>query len=129
MTDFLLWVGSYNLLGAGLLMAMHHDRVADFVLRRATEIVSVPFVHGAWSRMWLWWAAAVNLFLGAVMVRAGRWPVEVQREVVLGAVVVYVVMYVVLAWGGRGPRFGRGVWVTHALWLAQIGWGAWTLRG
>jgi len=29
--------------------------------------------------------------------------------------------------GARGPRWGRGVWITHGLWIAQIGWAGWAL--
>ena len=72
-------------------MAMHDDRVADFFLRRAAEVVPAPYRHEGYARMWLWWAATTNLFLGVVMVRAARWPVDILREVTLGAVGVYAI--------------------------------------
>ena len=129
MADFLLWIGLYNVLGVLILMAMHHEGIADFILRRSTEIIAEPYTHGSFGRMWLWWAATTNAFLGAVMLLSLRWPEAVQREVVVGVVAVYVVMWVVLLVGGRGPRFGRGVYVCHGLWISQIAWGGWALSG
>ncbi len=127
MTSFLWWIGLYNLLGPLVLGAMHDERVANFVLRRATEVVAVPYEHGAFGRMWLWWAATTNGFVGAVMMLATRWPEAAQREVALCAFAVYAVLYVVLWVGGRGEKWGRGVPVVHGLWLAQLTWCAWGL--
>ncbi|MBK9752400.1 MAG: hypothetical protein IPO88_02630 [Nannocystis sp.] len=80
MSGFLFWIGAYNALGAFIVMAMHFDGVADAVLRRATEVVDRPYHHEGYARMWMWWAAMVNLFMGLVMVRAAGWPAAVQRE-------------------------------------------------
>ena len=129
MQGFLTWIGGYNLLGAPLLFAMLDPRVADFVLRRGTEIVTEPVTHAGLARLWLWWAASAQIFVGAVMLLVRRWPTEAQREVVLCALALYGAMYVSLVVGGRRPGFGRGVYVTHGLWLGQIAWGAWALRG
>lgn len=130
MVDFLLWIGLYNLLGPLLLVAMHDERIADAVLRRGTEIVGEPYTHGRFGRLWLWWAATVNAFLGAIMVLATRWPSTAQREVCVAVLVVYVAMYAVCAIGARRrPPWGRGALSIHILWPAQIGWGAWALWG
>lgn len=107
MSTFLFWIGWYNLLGAPVLMAMHNERVADSVLRRYTEIIMIPYGHGSFGRLWLWWAAAAQLFIGGIMVRATIWPAAIQRDVVVATIVVYVVMYGVLAIGARRPKYGR----------------------
>jgi hypothetical protein len=126
MSSFLLWIGAYNVLGAFVLMAMHDERVADLVLRRATEIVPTPYRHEGYARIWLWWTAMTNLFLGFVMVRAVHWPTDIQRDVTLGAVGVYLIGWVAVLAGMRRPRYGRGMYALHPLWLAQIGWGLWS---
>jgi hypothetical protein len=125
MASFLLWIGAYNVLGSLVLMAMHSERVAELVLRRGTEIVPGPYRHEGFARMWLWWAAGTNLFLGVVMVRALAWPLAVQREVTLLAVGVYALLWLVAVAGLRRPRYGRGIYALHPLWLGQIGWGLW----
>lgn len=125
MKNFLWWIGSYNAFGSLVLMAMHHNRIADFMLRKVTEVVAKPYSHSPGNRIWLWWAATVNLFLGVIMVRAAYWPVAIQREVTIATVAVYAVMYVVLVIGGRGPYFARGVYALHVLWIAQMAWGVW----
>jgi hypothetical protein len=63
------------------------------------------------------------------MVRAAAWPDDVQHDVVAGTTGVYALMVVVLMVGGRGPAFGAGIPVVHALWLAQMAWGLWALLG
>lgn len=125
MQQFLWWIGLYNVVGVLVLAAMHSERFADTVLRRATEIVAVPYTHGEFGRLWLWWATSANLFLGSVMMLSTRWGHQAQREVTLAAVAVYAVMYLVMIFGGKKPKYGNGIYVTHGLWIAQITWGLW----
>jgi hypothetical protein len=128
MTSFLWWIGWYNFLGSIVLALMYHERLADFMLRKVTEVVLVPYEHGAFGRMWLWWAASTNLFLGAIMLRAASWSPEPQREVAIAIVAVYVLMYLVMAIGMRPPKYSwRGAVGLHVLWLLQIGWGGWSI--
>jgi len=101
--DFLRWVGAYNVLGALLLMLMHFDRVADVALRVVTEVVPQPYRHEGYARMWLWWAAMTNLFLGVVMVRAADWPPSVQREVIVCAIGVYLIGWFAVRGPDRSP--------------------------
>lgn len=126
MSDFLLWIGLYNLIGSIMLMAMHFEKIADILLRRATEIIAEPYLHGAYGRLWLWWAATMNLFVGVVMLLATRWEKVVQQEIILAVVGIYVLMYLVMVFGGRKPKYGSGIYVTHVLWLIQIVWGIYT---
>lgn len=127
MSGFLFWIGAYNALGAVIVMAMHFDVVADVVLRRVTEVVEQPYRHEGYARMWMWWAAMVNLFMGLVMVRAAGWPAAVQREVAVLAVGVYIFGWLCVVFGLRRPRYGRGIYALHPLWLGQAGWGAWAV--
>jgi hypothetical protein len=127
MADFLFWIGWYNLLGAFLMMAFHSERIADTLMRHWTEVVASAYTHGTFGRLWLWWAAAGNLFLGFVMLRAVGWPPAIQRDVTIGAVGLYGIMYAVLLVGGRKPTYGRGVPMVHLLWIAQISWGGYAL--
>jgi hypothetical protein len=128
MAAFLWWIGLYNLFGSLVLAAMHQRAFADFMLRRATEVIAEPYEHGAFGRLWLWWAAATNAFLGAIMIRAATWPAPQQRDVAVGAIGVYAIMYVVVIVGARRPKYSpRGVAALHVLWLAQIGWGVWSV--
>ena len=127
MVDFLFWIGWYNALGVLLLVGFQHEGFADFMLRRATEVIAQEYTHGPFGRMWLWWATAGNAFLGAVMLLALRWPPSAQYDVAMGVVALYLVMWLVLLFGARSPRYGRGVYVCHALWIGQMGWGVWAL--
>ena len=127
MGAFLFWIGAYNAFGSILLMIMHFDVVADVVLRRATEVVAEPYRHEGFARMWMWWAAMTNLFMSAVMIRAAGWPAFVQREVTLFAVGVYLIGWLCVVFGMRRPRYGRGMYSLHPLWLGQAGWGVWSV--
>lgn len=77
--------------------------------------------------MWLWWAASANFFLGLVMVLSTRWGGVAQKEEVILVLMTYALMFVVMLVGGRKPKFGRGIYVTHLLWIAQISWGIWAI--
>lgn len=122
MESFLLWIGLYNVVGPIVLAFMHHEPTADFMLRKATEVIAEPYSHGKFGRLWLWWAATSNAGLGVVMVMASRWPEHIQAQVTAAALGVYVAMYLVMLFGARKPRYARGIYVVHALWLGQMAW-------
>ena len=124
MTHFLLYIGLYNILGAFLMMSMHSEKIADSLLLKFTEIIAQPYVHGPFGRLWLWWVATTNLFLGAIMLLATRWEPWIQHEICLAVVGVYVIMYLVMIIGGSQPKYGRGIYVTYVLWFLQIAWGS-----
>lgn len=127
MHSFLLCIGLYNLLGFFILTLLHSEKISDTILRKYTEIINQPYSHGPFGRLWLWWAASSNLFLGAIMVLSTRWNEHAQLEVIYLVLITYVIMYFVLLFGGKKPKFGRGVYITHFLWLSQISWGIYAL--
>jgi hypothetical protein len=125
---FLWGIGLYNALGSLLLMLMNNQRVADWVLRKGTEMIIEPYEHGRFGQLWLWWAATANLFMGVIMVLATRWPSAAQRELTIVVLAVYAIMYVVVIVGGRRPPWGRrGVMSLHVLWPGQMAFGLWAL--
>ncbi len=108
-------------------MLLHVESIADTVLRKATEIIAVQYTHGLFGRLWLWWAATMNLFLGSIMLLATRWDEFVQKEICAVVAIAYSIMYLVLLFGGKKPKYGRGVFITHLLWLGQIAWALYVL--
>lgn len=127
MNQFLLYIGMYNVTGALLLMLLNSEKIADTILRKYTEIINDPYSHGPFGRLWLWWASTSNLFLGIVMILSSRWHETAQKEVIIVAITTYAIMYLVMIIGGRKPKYGRGIIVTHALWILQISWGIWAI--
>lgn len=127
MHQFLLYIGIYNLVGALLLMFLNNEKLADILLRKYIEIVNEPYSHGAFGRLWLWWAASSNLFLGLIMILATRWEEKAQKEVIIMTLITYLIMYVVMIVGAKKPKFGRGIITTHFLWIIQIAWGLWSI--
>ena len=106
MGEFLFYIGLYNALGSLVLEAMHDETPA-------------PACGSAR------WAASPTGALGLIMVLAADFPESAQRPITLVAVGCYVVMWVVMSVGARRPKYGRGIWFTHGLWAAQVGWGLW----
>ena len=127
MTVFLFYIGLYNVLGALLLVSLNSQKLSETLLRKYTEIINEPYSHGPFGRMWLWWAATSNLFLGLTMVISSRWPKEIQKEIIVLVLITYSLMYTVMLFGGKKPKYGRGIYVTHILWLSQIAWGLYTI--
>jgi len=125
MSQYLFWIGAYNVIGALMLTCCLHEGTADLVLRRMTYMVSEPYVHGAFSRLWMLWAASVNLALGVIMMYASRWELEAMRVVTLASIFGYAVVLAAAIWVRGDPKWGPGLYVGYALWIAQIGWGAW----
>lgn len=108
-------------------MTLNSEKLADSLLRKYTEIINQPYAHGPFGRLWLWWAASANLFLGFIMILSRRWGDSAQKEVILLVTTTYIIMYLVMIFGGKKPKYGRGIIVTHALWLLQIVWGIWVI--
>jgi len=130
MSRYLLWIGAYNITGSVVLLLCLRDSIADFVLRRATYMVTAPYVHGDFSRLWMLWAASVNLGLGVIMMFAARWDVQPQRVVTAVSVAGYVVIVIAAISASHDPKWGPGIYVGYVLWFAQIAWGSWAfMRG
>lgn len=127
MNDYLFYIGWYNLIGAVLIASLHVESFAKTFLNKVTEIALYPYEHGKFGKMWLWWAASANFFLGYIMLRSASWPIEIQQDITVASLIVYAIMFLVLIVGGRQPTFGRGVYVTYFLWIAQIAWGMFAL--
>ena len=127
MNQFLLYIGIYNVIGSLVLMTLNSEKITDTLLRKYTEIINEPYTHGPFGRLWLWWAASSNLFLGLIMILSTRWDEKAQKEVIILAIITYVIMYLIMLFGGKKPKYGRGVIVTHALWILQITWGLWAI--
>ena len=128
MSAFLFWIGLYNFAAPLIFVPMLVSQsFADLVLRRVTEIITEPYQHGPYGRMWLLWLMCVNTGLGALMIMATAWPADAKYQVISVVLAIYGVMWLGLLLGARGPRWGRGVYVTHGLWLAQMGWAGWAL--
>ena len=125
MPQFLFWIGAYNIIGALILACCLHEGTADLVLRRMTYMVSEPYVHGAFSRTWMLWAASVNLSLGVIMMYASKWDIQAMRVVTLASVFGYVVVLGAAIMVKGDPKWGPGLYVGYVLWIAQIGWGVW----
>jgi len=125
MAQFLFWIGTYNVIGSIMLACCLHAGAADLILRRMTYMVSDPYVHGAFSRTWMLWAASVNLGLGVVMMYASRWGVEPMRVVTLASVAGYAIVLIAAITVSGNPKWGPGLYVGYVLWTAQIGWGVW----
>ena len=127
MDDFLLYIGIYNALGLPLLGAMTDERAANFLLRTATEVLTEKIELTLEAKLFLWWAATTNGALGALMLLSRGFPPLAQVQVAACVVGVYFLMWLVMLAGARGPRFGRGIWVCHGLWIGQMAWGAWAI--
>ncbi len=122
-------MGSVNLLGTLMLLAALSENVADGLLRRWTQIIKpdVPFRDGAYGRIWLWWAIIGTGFFGAINLIATRWPLEYARWIAFGDVYAYGSFELLAIAASISRRYGRGITVSHFLWIAQTGWGIFTV--
>jgi len=130
MPRFLFWIGAYNVFGSVLLLLCLRNSIADFVLRRATYMVTQPYLHGEFSRLWMLWAASLNLGLGVIMMFAAQWDVQPMRVVTAVSVAGYAIILIAAISASGDPKWGPGIYVGYLLWIAQIAWGGWAfMRG
>lgn len=130
MTGFLWYIGWYNTVGPLILIAFLNPKFAETMLVKVVQVAIAPYSHGTHGGVWIWWALTSNIGLGAVMVQAASWPVEMQRGVTAAVIGVYAVMLLVVVAAAIRPadRWRRyGIWSTIGLWVAQIGWGSYGL--
>lgn len=125
MSSYLCFIGAMNVMGSILLLGALSDWFADGLLRRWTQIIppDVPYAHGPYARIWLWWAAIGTGFFGVLNVVASDWPPAFGRVVLYGDVYAYASFEALAIAGTLSRRFGPGLWVAHPLWLGQGGWG------
>jgi hypothetical protein len=79
MTSFLWWIGWYNFLGSLVLVLMYHERIADVLLRKVTEVATL----------------AVYVLMYLVMA-VGMRPPKYSRR---GAIGLHVLWLAQIAWG------------------------------
>ena len=132
MRTYLLYIGGVNALGVALLLGAMSDAFADKLLRRWTAILppDKPFVHSAYSRIWLWWAVIGTGFYVLINFVAYSWPIEYVRWIVIGNCYAYFSFeaLAIAATLRARHRYGKGLTVvSHFLWIAQGGWGVVTL--
>lgn len=125
MAAYLTFIGAMNLLGVFLLLGAMSERFADRLLRRWTAILpaDTPYTHSPYGRIWLWWAAIGTGFFAALNLVAAAWPPEYARMIVYGDIYAYFAFEALAIAASLSGRYGRGMAVSHVLWLGQGGWG------
>ena len=129
MAQYLCWIGAYNLLGSLLVLACLHEPTADLVLRKATYMVSKPYKHGEFGRLWMMWAGSVNLMFAVVMMCSSAWSPAAMKVVTICSILGYVAVLVPALFFRKDPKWGPGLYVGFVLWFLQIGWGLWAVLG
>ena len=122
-------MGWYNVAAGLVLFALLSPRIGGKVLGEWMRITATPYTLGEHGALWLWWAAIVNTFFGAVNALATGWEPAAQRAIAWLDLAVYVPFLVLALRALRSPRYGRGIWIAIALFLGWIAWNVYVLLG
>lgn len=128
MEKFLLAVGWWNFGGSILMLFFLNEEFGKNILNKWTKIYNEPFVLSYWTRVWLFWAAGINVFFGLINVMSVKWGYpEIMRFLVLSDLAAYCVFFILAIWGFSTKKLGSGAYSVFIIFAGWIAWGISTL--
>jgi hypothetical protein len=81
-----------------------------------------------WGRIWLFWAACLNIFFGLINILAAKWEhLELMLFLIKVDLVAYLIFVGLAIWGLLAGRLGKGVYSVFIVFAGWISWGTWTI--
>lgn len=95
-----------------------------------TQIFREEFTLGYWTRLWLFWAAGLNIFFGLINVLAAHWNfIPLKIFMVYADLAAYAVFLALAIWGKISGKCGSGVYAAWVIFTGWIAWGIVALKG
>src|ERR1700741_386357 len=117
---FLASVGWWNFAGSFFMLALLHEPLGQKVLVDS-RIFTEDFVLGYWGKLWLFWAAGLNIFFGLINIRAAKWELdEVKVFLIWSDLTAYILFFSLAVWGLKSRKCGPGIYsvfVVFSVWL------------
>ena len=99
-----------------------HEPFGQNMLNNWTKIFSKQFVLNYWTKLWLFWAAGINIFFGLMNIMSVKWGhPEIKSFMAYTDLISYSCFFLLAIWGYRSKNLGTGaysVFVIFAFWLA-----------
>jgi hypothetical protein len=128
MDAYLLSIGWWNFFGSFLMLFFLHEPFGQKMLNEWTKIYCEKFTVNYWVRLWLFWAAGINVFFGLVNVMAVKWGYpEIKLFLTRCDIVAYTLFFMLAIWGYAKGKLGDGAWSVFVIFSGWIGWGIYVL--
>ena len=123
MDNFLLAVGWWNFGGSIAMLFFLYQPFGRMILNDQTKIFKTRFELDYWGKLWLFWAAGINIFFGLINVMSVKWGYpEVKSFLIWSDIVAYSIFVALAIWGHIAGRMGSGVWSVYLIFGGWIGW-------
>src|SRR5687767_13574557 len=128
METYLLALGWWNFGGSIFMFTFLNEKMGRNVFNTWTKMFTEPFVLSYWTRLWLFWAAGINIFFGLINIMAVKWGyAEVMRFLVYSDLIAYSVFLILAIWGFSRKKLGSGAYSVFVIFSGWIAWGISTL--
>ena len=128
MKTFIFVLGLWNFLGSFLMLGFLSEAFGRRVLNEWTKIFANEFTLDYWSRLWLFWAAGMNIFFGLVNIMASVWEFfPLFRFLVVSDLVAYAILFALALRAHQRGQFGSGGYSVLVIFSGWLLWGISTL--
>lgn len=123
MDTFLLALGWWNFVGSIMMLFMVYQPFGHNVLVVWTRIFRDDFVLNYWGKLWLLWAAGINIFFGLMHIMAVKWGyLDVKLFLIKMDIAIYAIFVLLVIWGISAKRMGSGVYSVFVVFLVWLTW-------
>lgn len=124
MDTYLLALGWWNFAGSILMLGFFYEPFGRKMLNEWTLIFKIPFSLDYWGRLWLMWAAGLNIFFGLINILSVKWGYnDVKVFLVSVDIIAYLIFIGLSIWGLRAGKCGPGIYTALAIFTFWIIWG------
>lgn len=128
MDTYLLALGWWNFIGSIMMLGMLYQPFGKKVLNEWCLMFKPEFVLDYWGKLWLFWAAAINIFFGLMNIMAVKWGyTDVKIFLIWSDIVSYSIFTGLAVWGLKAGRMASGVYSAFVIFSIWILWGYWVV--
>jgi hypothetical protein len=128
MDTFMLAVGWWNFIGSVMMLGFLNESFGQKMLNEWTKIFVVKFTLDYWSRLWLGWAAGLNIFFGLVnIIAVNGASQEMKKFLVCADLAGYIVFLILAIMGFRNKKLGSGAYSVFLIFSGWLAWGTYVL--
>jgi hypothetical protein len=125
MNTYLVAIGWWNFIGSLMMLVFLYEPFGQKVLNEWTLMFKDKFTLDYWGRLWLAWAAGLNIFFGIINIMAVQWGYEeIKVFLIWFDIIIYINFIGLVIWGLKAGRLLRaGSYVTLIIFSIWIIWG------
>lgn len=130
MDVFLLSIGWWNFGGSITMLFFLNENFGKKMLNDWTKIFVTEFKLDYWTKLWLGWAAGINVFFGAVNIMSVKWGYnDVKEFLIYCDLVAYGIFMILAILGWQSKRLGAGAYSVFLIFSGWLAWGIYSLLG